>query len=307
MEQGHLNLVFCAESGPRSFSNAAYLIGSYLILTTEETPDEVAQRFSGLGVGLFEDYMDASASRSDFRLTLRDCWGALYRGKELGWIGLPKADSHLWGMFDKEAYDHYGHPLNADLHEIVPGRLIAFKGPKEMDGFPYLDGDRGSRTFSPQFIAPMLQDLDVAAVVRLNTIEYDRQIMLGFRIAHHDLYLDDGAAPPRELVARFFRILDSTDGVVAVHCKSGLGRSGTLIALYLMLQHRFAAEEAIAWLRIMRPGSVLGEQQHFLRRIDPHLPAARRGLAGVFSKSSSLPHLTAAAGWAPPARRHSLE
>ena len=219
---------------------------------------------------------------------------------------MPDADSHMWGMFDKEAYDHYGHPLNADLHEVVPGRLIALKGPKDLGGVPYVDVG-GARTFSTKFIASTLQDLDVAAVVRLNAVEYNRQALLGLGIAHHDLYLDDGAAPPRALVARFLRILDATAGVVAVHCTSGLGRSGTLIALYLMLQHRFAAEEAIAWLRIMRPGSVLGEQQHFLRRIDPHLPAARRGLAGAFSKSSSLPHLTAAAGWAPPARRHSLE
>jgi cell division cycle 14 len=309
-EQGYENLVYCADSGPRSFSNAAYLLGSYLIFTTEATPDEVAQRFSGLSTELFENFRDASDSRADFRLTLIDCWGGLYRGKQLGWIGLPEADSHLWGMFDKDAYDHYGHPLNADLHEIVPGRLIAFKGPKDFYGLPYVDGDGGSRTFSPEFIAPMLLDLHVAAVVRLNAIEYDRQTFLTAGITHHELYLEDCAEPPRELVTAFLRILDSTQGVVAVHCTSGLGRSGTLIALYLMLQHRFAAEEAIAWLRIMRPGSILGEQQHFLRRVGPHLlrlsgrAGALRGPAsgwaqGAFSKS--LPQLAtaAAADWQP--------
>jgi cell division cycle 14 len=49
-----------------------------------------------------------------------------------------------------------------------------------------------------------------------------------------------------------------------VHCKTGLGQTGTLIALWLMRRRGFGAREAIAWLRIMRPGSIIGEQQHFL-------------------------------------------
>ena len=54
-------------------------------------------------------------------------------------------------------------------------------------------------------------------------------------------------------------------GAVAVHCAAGLGRTGTQMALYMMMRHHgFAAREAMGWLRIMRPGSVIGEQQHFL-------------------------------------------
>ena len=40
--------------------------------------------------------------------------------------------------------------------------------------------------------------------------------------------------------------------------------SGTLIALYMMKHHGFSARAAMGWLRIVRPGSVIGEQQHFL-------------------------------------------
>ncbi|XP_068093758.1 dual specificity protein phosphatase CDC14B-like isoform X8 [Hyperolius riggenbachi] len=45
---------------------------------------------------------------------------------------------------------------------------------------------------------------------------------------------------------------------------AGLGRTGTLIACYIMKHYRMTAAEAIAWIRICRPGSVIGPQQHFL-------------------------------------------
>jgi len=66
-------------------------------------------------------------------------------------------------------------------------------------------------------------------------------------------------------VQKFFDIVDSEKGVVAVHCKAGLGRTGTLIGLWLMKNYGFKAKEVIAWMRLCRPGSVIGPQQHFLQ------------------------------------------
>lgn len=47
--------------------------------------------------------------------------------------------------------------------------------------------------------------------------------------------------------------------------KAGLGRTGTLIAAYLMQHYRMTAREAIAWIKMCRPGSIMGSlQQSFL-------------------------------------------
>jgi hypothetical protein len=35
-----------------------------------------------------------------------------------------------FAKFDLESYEYYDHPAVADLHEIVPKRFVAFKGPK---------------------------------------------------------------------------------------------------------------------------------------------------------------------------------
>ena len=72
------------------------------------------------------------------------------------------------------------------------------------------------------------------------------------------MYFLDGSVPPDAIIDQFLAAAEAEKGAIAVHCKAGLGRTGTLIALYIMKHLGFPPADFIGWIRIARPGSILG-------------------------------------------------
>lgn len=83
----------------------------------------------------------------------------------------------------------------------------------------------------------------------------------GFEYLH--LPVRDFSAPSLESVRRFVdfvRRVSAERGPVVVHCGSGYGRSGTMVACYLVSEGR-TADGAIIEIRRLRPGSIESDEQ----------------------------------------------
>jgi atypical dual specificity phosphatase len=101
------------------------------------------------------------------------------------------------------------------------------------------------------------------------------ELLARLRAESVHLPVSDSNAPTQDQLERGVAAIDEALGAgkrVAVHCGAGLGRSGTLLAAYLVSRGS-APEAAIAIVRTARPGSVETDEQEaavhtFARRLN---------------------------------------
>jgi cell division cycle 14 len=113
----------------------------------------------------------------------------------------------------------------------------------------------GRFTLIPSDYWDVFKAKNIRAIVRLNNKEYDRAAFIQAGFIHHDLFFTDCSTPSDDIVDKFLRLAEEQEGSIAVHCLAGLGRTGTLIAMWMMKHQGWTANECIAWLRIVRPGN----------------------------------------------------
>ncbi|KAE8271048.1 hypothetical protein A4X09_0g1303 [Tilletia walkeri] len=272
-EYAHKNLVVYTSTDPHRKANAALLMSLWALVIEKVEP---ADAFFPFSTWEFEPFRDAGYGRADFNLSIQDVLYGLHRGLACGLLDL--------SQFDIDEYEHYEQVQNGDWNWITPN-FIAFASPNDKDYVAQLranaQAQQAGGTAAVSLVNRMKKPMsklmgdtikyfrkkNIKLVVRLNNPLYDKKVFEDAGINHVDMYFDDGSNPSTEILREFIKLADEVvkaGGVIAVHCKAGLGRTGVLIGAYLIWNHGFTANEVIGFMRLMRPGCVVGPQQHFM-------------------------------------------
>lgn len=219
-------------------------------------------------------FRDAGYSQADYGITVQDVVYGVWKAKEEKCIDLDN--------FDLDEYERFERVEHGDFNWVTPN-FLAFASPQhtpvakiteDSELFKLLPRDLDAVDAHPTLPQPFKNVLthfaerNIGLVVRLNSHLYSPSYFEALGIQHIDMIFDDGTCPPLTTVRKFIRLAHEMITVrkkgIAVHCKAGLGRTGCLIGAYLIYRHGFTADEVISFMRFMRPGMVVGPQQHWL-------------------------------------------
>jgi hypothetical protein len=212
----------------------------------------------------------AEEDEADFRLNMLEVLRGLEKARDLSWVD--------YRIFDVEDHSSSLRPERGDMSWLLPGRALALASPwaepHDQDGLPVC---------TPALLCPYFLRHGVSLVVQCNNAEreeegerrrllrYEPQSFRDVGIDHLFMPFEDGGCPSVELLLQFLAEVEAFNGAFAVHCRSGLGRTATLIGIYAIRHFGFTARSFIGWARAMRPGTVHGSQQQYLLNLERFL------------------------------------
>jgi len=132
------------------------------------------------------------------------------------------------------------------------------------------------------------------AIIPSTGFTYNPSILLENGIDYINPGWTDGTAPSLRhaltIVKKMHRVHSSHGGRILIHCHAGLGRTGMLIACYLMVQEGLPVADAIQYVRLVRPGSINKVQAQFLKeQVEPYATQFLEQSERRVSKSLTLP------------------
>lgn len=135
-----------------------------------------------------------------------------------------------------------------------------------LDNFSFLLAGKLAGSAEPGSWGDLREDLETArtqgigAVVTLTERPLPRRDLERLRLSYLHLPIIDYSPPSLAQIRDFVEFVDHAERAVLVHCRAGIGRTGTMLAAYLIAKGQ-SADEAIATVRRQRPGSIETREQ----------------------------------------------
>jgi cell division cycle 14 len=121
------------------------------------------------------------------------------------------------------------------MNWIIPGKILA------TSSFSVCE----SEGQDPRLLIPKFKKQNITAVVRLNEKLYEDKHFENNGIRVYPMECRDGQAPNDLSIIDFIKICDAEielrKAAIVVHCRAGLGRTGTMISAYLMWKYDMKA------------------------------------------------------------------
>jgi atypical dual specificity phosphatase len=100
-----------------------------------------------------------------------------------------------------------------------------------------------------------LSELGVCTLINLDEVRHDPATLDSIGLAEVHIPIPDFTAPTSAQIDYLVEAVREAQPMIAVHCRAGLGRTGTMLAC-LLVADGLTADEAIAQIRMQRPGSI---------------------------------------------------